>query len=330
MFSSPLRSKQRHNKLWRSHSDSDLSDRPEPLCKPSSPLLVRADSHNNNTTTSSPSLHHFLGVAVLQALVAESGSCAKSAGSQGPDTLANGVGEPRPGRQPPLPRPRAATVIPEEKLDGWPSVAVTVPVALPHPPPSLHILPPTPEPQRRRRRAPPAHLSISEKCEPALDLPETRSSEETPPLLTLGSSDSEPLDPASTHPLPLAQSDDNNNPSEPQAGGPLDGRGEANGFCSIDFLSAREKFLGLAQESEQPRSPPPPDGDGKVNVEERKENGTEQVGNVQFLSTMQKLQKRLSGCKPNVPNATNQVFMRTNQLMKNRCVRRLWLYSNIL
>lgn len=258
-----LASKQRHNKLWRSHSDSDLSDRPEPLCKPSSPLLVRADSHNNNTTpASSPSLHHFLGVAVLQALVAESGSCAERADSRSPDAFANGVGEARPGRQPPLPRPRAATVIPEEKLDGWPSVAVTEPVALPHPPPSLHILPPTPELQRRRRRAPPAHLPISEKCEPAIGSPQT-------------CSDSEAHGPAPTHPLPLAPSDDNNNPSEPQAGGHPDGRGEADGSDSIDFLSAREKFLGLAQEAEQPRSPSP-HRDAEVKGEEAQENGTEQ------------------------------------------------------
>lgn len=29
-----IHSKQRHNKLWRSHSDSDLSDHHEPICKP--------------------------------------------------------------------------------------------------------------------------------------------------------------------------------------------------------------------------------------------------------------------------------------------------------
>uniref|UniRef100_A0A8C3A571 protein-serine/threonine phosphatase n=1 Tax=Cyclopterus lumpus TaxID=8103 RepID=A0A8C3A571_CYCLU len=61
-----LASKQRHNKLWRSHSDGDLSDRPESMCKASSRSLGRSNSHNNNST-SSPSLHHFLGVAVLHA-----------------------------------------------------------------------------------------------------------------------------------------------------------------------------------------------------------------------------------------------------------------------
>uniref|UniRef100_A0AAQ6A4F6 protein-serine/threonine phosphatase n=1 Tax=Amphiprion ocellaris TaxID=80972 RepID=A0AAQ6A4F6_AMPOC len=84
-----LASKQRHNKLWRSHSDSDLSDRPELLCKPSPHSLGRSDSHNNNT--SSPSLHHFLGVAVLQALGAEPEDSAKSNNTHTSDlqTLSN-------------------------------------------------------------------------------------------------------------------------------------------------------------------------------------------------------------------------------------------------
>ncbi|KAK5603125.1 hypothetical protein CRENBAI_000121 [Crenichthys baileyi] len=306
-----LASKQRHNKLWRSHSDSDLSDRPESMCKPFSPMLVRADSHNNNTTTSSPSLHHFLGVAVLQALSAEPKSCAESVDSHGSHLhpLSNGVGEPplqeQVGPQPPLPRPRAATVIPEEKLDNWERVAVTVPVALPHPPPSLHVLPPTPELQRHHR-APPTQLSISEKRKPvklSLSLPETGSSEEISPL-TLESSDSDELNKSLSDftsdkqsplgPLPLflslAPSDDNNNPSEPQAGSPLDCRSEANGSSnhssdSIDFFSAREKFLGLTQEgptwtqAEQPqqRSTPTPEGDAEVKDDEKQEDGTSQA-----------------------------------------------------
>ncbi|MED6244454.1 hypothetical protein ATANTOWER_011143, partial [Ataeniobius toweri] len=305
-----LASKQRHNKLWRSHSDSELSDRPESMCKPLSPMLVRADSHNNNATTFSPSLHHFLGVAVLQALSAEPKSCAESVDSHGSHlhTLSNGVGEPplqeQVGPQPPLPRPRAATVIPEEKLDSWERVAVTVPVALPHPPPSLHVLPPTPELQRHHR-VPPTQLCILEKSkqfELSLSLPETGSSEEIS-LLTLESSDSDELNKSLSDvtsdkqsplgPLPLllglAPSDDNNNPSEPQADSPLDCRSEADDSSnhssdSIDFLSAREKFLGLAQEgptrtqAEQPqqRSPLSPEGDAEVKDDEKQENGTSQ------------------------------------------------------
>ncbi|XP_034723920.1 protein phosphatase Slingshot homolog 2 isoform X2 [Etheostoma cragini] len=279
-----LASKQRHNKLWRSHSDSDLSDRPEWMCKPQSHSLDRSNSHNNNNT-SSPSLHHFLGAAVLQALGAEPEDSAKSNATHTSDshTDSNGVCD-SPGQEEvrsdcgyppllPLPRPRAATVVPEEGLDNS-SVSVTLPVALPHPPPSLHIVPPTPELQRALR-CPPTHLSISvpkhKPVELSLNSPEQSSSEEISPL-PLESTDSDitdqslsdsasdkhsPLSPANITTLPLdsllAASDDNNNPSELQMGIALDGRSEADGSSihsadSIDFFSAREKFLGLAQD----------------------------------------------------------------------------------
>ncbi|XP_010791573.1 protein phosphatase Slingshot homolog 2 [Notothenia coriiceps] len=313
-----LASKQRHNKLWRSHSESDLSERPEPMCKPSS--LGRSDSHNNNT--SSPSLHHFLGTAVLQALGAESEDSAKSNTTHTSDSHSdsNGVCE-SPGQEDegsdcenslllPLPRPRAAVVVPEERLANSESVAVTVPAALPHPPPSLHIVPPTPELQRAQR-APPTHLSISvprtqKPGDLTLSLPERSSSEEFSPL-TLGSADSDtidssdltsdkhsPLSPANlTHRLPLAASDDNNNPSELQIGSASDGRGEADGSSnhsadSIDFFSAREKFLGLAQdgrsrtlsEQAQLRTPPSLEEDGETEAKEEEEEqgyGTSQA-----------------------------------------------------
>lgn len=277
-------SKQRHNKLWRSHSDSDLSDRPESMCKASSHFLGRSNSHNNNT--SSPSLHHFLGVAVLQALGAEHKDSAKSTATHTCDSHSdsNSVCD-SPGQEEvgsdcgdplllPLPSPQAATVVPEERLDNSASVVVTVPVALPHPPPSLHILPPTPELQRAHG-GPPTHLSISvpklKPVELSLNLPERSSSEGISPL-TPGSTDSDtidqslsdlpsdkhsPLSPGNITPLtlvlPIAASDDNNNPSELQIDSALGGRGDADGSSnhsadSIDFFSAREKFLGLAQD----------------------------------------------------------------------------------
>lgn len=313
-------SKQRHNKLWRSHSDSDLSDRPESMCKASSHSLGRSDSHNNNT--SSPSLHHFLGVAVLQALAADPEDSAKTNTPHTNDSRvdSNGVCD-SPGQEEvgsdcgeplllPLPRPRAATVVPEERLDNSASVAVTVPVALPHPPPSLHILPPTPELQRAHR-GPPTHLSISvpkhKPLELSLNLPERSSSEEVSPL-TLGSTDSDvidrtlsdstssklsPLSPVNTPlplGLPLAPSDDNNNPSELQICGALESRGDADGSSnhsadSIDFFSAREKFLGLAQdgrsrtlsEQAQQRTPLSLDEDEEVTEDEEQGYGTSQV-----------------------------------------------------
>uniref|UniRef100_A0A673Z921 protein-serine/threonine phosphatase n=1 Tax=Salmo trutta TaxID=8032 RepID=A0A673Z921_SALTR len=78
-----LASKQRHNKLWRSHSDSDLSERHEaPLCKtgPHSHTLGLSDTHNNNGPT--PSLQHFL----LQALGAANDPDNKTEGSHISDT----------------------------------------------------------------------------------------------------------------------------------------------------------------------------------------------------------------------------------------------------
>ncbi|XP_069390254.1 protein phosphatase Slingshot homolog 2 isoform X2 [Paralichthys olivaceus] len=301
-----LASKQRHNKLWRSHSDSDLSDRSESMCKPSS--LGRSDSHNNNI--SSPSLHHFLGVAVLQALGAEDSAKLDSTQTSESHTHTNGLCDSSVQEEVrsdcedlflhPLPCPQAATVVPEERLDNSESVAVTVPVALPHPPPSLHILPPTPELQRVRR-SPPTHLSISvpkhKPTELSLTLHERSSSEEISPL-TLGSTDSDiidrslsdstrdkhsPLSPANTAPLPLvlplAPSDDNNNPSELQVGSDCDGRGEADGSSShstdsIDFFSAREKFLGLAQDSEQ-RTPSPHEENRDTDEKEEEEQENE-------------------------------------------------------
>uniref|UniRef100_A0A667WX03 protein-serine/threonine phosphatase n=1 Tax=Myripristis murdjan TaxID=586833 RepID=A0A667WX03_9TELE len=57
-----LASKQRHNKLWRSHSDSDLSEHHEPLCKPSAQphSLGRSDPHNQTGNTAGPSLKELL------------------------------------------------------------------------------------------------------------------------------------------------------------------------------------------------------------------------------------------------------------------------------
>ncbi|XP_014069493.2 protein phosphatase Slingshot homolog 2 isoform X1 [Salmo salar] len=153
-----LASKQRHNKLWRSHSDSDLSERHESLlCKtrPHSHTLGRSDPHNNNNGPT-PSLQRFL----LQALDAANDPDNKAEGSHISDTqsepvrltrshshspgpsASNGLCDSRENlssrgrgpRQdpflPPLPTPRAATVVPEERMDNsaLAVVAVTVPI----------------------------------------------------------------------------------------------------------------------------------------------------------------------------------------------------------
>ncbi|XP_026183943.1 protein phosphatase Slingshot homolog 2 isoform X2 [Mastacembelus armatus] len=311
-----LASKQRHNKLWRSHSDSDLSGRPEAVCKTSSQSLGCSDSHNNNTT-SSPSFHHFLGVAILQALDAEPKAKSNAAPTADSHTHSNGVSDSSVQEEvrsdcadpllQPLPKLHTATVVPEERLNNAVSVAVTVPVAVPHPPPLLHILPPTPELQRADQDAPAELLLSVPKHKPgelSLNLLEQSSLEEISPL-SLASTDSDtidqslsdlsndkhsPLSPATTTSLPtvlpLVPSDDNNNPTELQIVSAFDCQDKAEGSSnhstdSISFFSAREKFLGLAQDyrtqtlSEQVQQRTPDEENGETDAKVEDEQGNE-------------------------------------------------------
>ncbi|XP_061924050.1 protein phosphatase Slingshot homolog 2 isoform X1 [Entelurus aequoreus] len=253
-----LASKQRHNKLWRSHSDSDLSDRPAPLCKSSS-----HSQSNNNNSSSSPSLHHFLGVAVLRTLAAEPDSTAKSI----PDLRARCNGacdspvEEVPGTD------RDAILLSSDVADTATSV---ISVKVPPPPPSLCILPSTTEPQHAHstgaeNKAPELLLhfrkqSSSDDLSPVTMMShDSDTSEQSPP--DTPRDDNRPPSPVSgAHLTTPPHSDDNNNPSELRPSGATDGRGEADGSSShssdnIDFYSAREKFLGLAQEDRTQRPP---------------------------------------------------------------------------
>ncbi|KAM9801296.1 uncharacterized protein ssh2a [Neosynchiropus ocellatus] len=285
-----LASKQRHNKLWRSHSDSDLSDRPEPMCKASPHVLGRSASHCNNN--SSPSLHHFLGVAVLQALGAGPEDSAK-------DSLANRLCE-SPGEEEvtsecedpllsALPRPKAATLVPEDAVDNAASVAVTVPVPAPHPPPSLHILPPTPELQRAHRGLLTGVCSVHKPLALSPIFSERSSSEEQSPTTpgpadsTSDTAESSLLDTPGEKPLILSDtlpphaSDNNNNPSETDARGEGDGS-SSHSSDSIDFFRAREKFLVLAPEvgcRGQQRSESLDSEDRELEVMDQDESGTD-------------------------------------------------------
>lgn len=226
-------------------------------------------------------------MAVLQALGAGPKGCAKTHSAPTSVSVCSDVEESEDSAPPVLPRPRAATIIPEERLNSSASMAVTVLVALPHPPPSLLILPPTPE-LRRPPRRPPTHLSISVPKYEAeeLTLSNSCSSGESSPL-TLGSSDSDlvngcllDLSSAGHSPLPLvvAVKDDNNNPSQLQIGSLSD---KANGSShhsvdNMDFSSTREKFLDLAQNTRQQRTPLSPEGE-EVSEEEEQETSPVKV-----------------------------------------------------
>uniref|UniRef100_A0A4W5Q2E5 protein-serine/threonine phosphatase n=1 Tax=Hucho hucho TaxID=62062 RepID=A0A4W5Q2E5_9TELE len=326
-----LASKQRHNKLWRSHSDSDLSERHEsPLCKtgPHSHTLGLSDPHNNNNGPT-PSLQHFL----LQALGAANDPDNKTEGSHISDThsepirftrsLSHSPGPPasngmcdsreslfsrgRGPRQDPF-LPRAVTVVPEERMDNsaLAGVAVTVPITtVPHPPPkSLHL-------GLSTQLSSPLPKQKSQSVALTLHLPDLSSSEVVSQATlessddsdTLGRSLSDPLTergdsvsmvspgiPMAMSPLtptmplslvPYANDDDNNNPpsgdTDTILANPVDATcvtASSNlGTDSIDFFSAREKFLGLSQDGKtrtlseqmaqrtpQPRSPENPAG----------------------------------------------------------------------
>lgn len=281
------------------------------MSKRSSESLARSNSHNHDA--SAPSLNHLLGVAVLQALAAEPEDAAAAASLASDLHMDSGGVCVSPTHEEvrsdckdnpilhALPRPQAATLVPDGPPDNTASVAVTVPVALPHPPPSLHILPPTPELQRARR-APLTH-TVPEHKPPELSpiFSGQSGSEEVPPL-TLGSTDSDTVDRSLSDLLrgkhgplspvnlnnnlppdpPLAPSDDNNNPGESPTGSALDNRGDGDGSSShsadsINFFSAREKFLGLAQDgrSQQAQQREPQSSEEETDAEEEGNKASE-------------------------------------------------------
>ncbi|XP_066521221.1 protein phosphatase Slingshot homolog 2 isoform X2 [Hoplias malabaricus] len=279
-----LASKQRHNKLWRSHSDGDLSEQQESLCK-SPRTLGRCYPHNHHNFKSSspPSIQNMLGMAVLQTLNGQSPSenhpCSNSSGiSNGQSTVKNQAEQKNEDPLlPPRPRPRAATVVPEQNMVESCNlkVAVTVPVASPHPPPLLHVLTPsastslhTPEPKM-------------DSVKPSLDLTDQNDSCQTShssgtlslalcldTVSTVSEAEgnlASPETPMTDSPsmaalaLGLPSKSDSENPSTvaeqvQRKNSSVDPACSHLSTDSIDFFSAREKFLGLSQDSQTHQS----------------------------------------------------------------------------
>ncbi|RXN07657.1 phosphatase Slingshot -like protein [Labeo rohita] len=255
-----LASKQRHNKLWRSHSDSDLSENHEPLCKtPRS--LDRSDPHNNNGPAS---IQQMLGIAVLESLTNPQPGTGNTHTklAESPSKVAH-----EDPILPPRPRQRSATVVPEQNIakNSHLNLAVSKPVARRQPPPSLHVL--SPEEREGETTSDLGSQSSHHVPEPKTDCVEL--SPDTPDQndsyqvsqsleLCLESAVSKdernlpsPSTPEADSPsVPgLASSDDNNNPNADI----VDAGTSCLSTDSIDFFSAREKFLCLSQDS-QPRS----------------------------------------------------------------------------
>lgn len=324
IYSPPLSpspySKQRHNKLWRSHSDSDLSEHHEPLSKSHAQphSLGHSDPHNQASSASGPSVKELLeslgssaskathstsqpdtgiqsnqlsssfseGVASLsggagaRSLEAPSHSavvqisqsdspCPEStAGSVSPlsPPLSNGLcdSEEQPS-SPPLSRPRAATVVPELQKTDMVTIAQTVLVGQPHPPPSFHHLPPSPAPS-------PTPACVDEVIKPQVlscslpvikqmlvSVPEPMTTQSTQPAgpqclsapvpvkKTDCDQDCVSLDGLAAHSPPT--SDFISYPSAiPQDNEVLFGHSADH----INFFSAREKFKGMSQDGKTP------------------------------------------------------------------------------
>uniref|UniRef100_A0A3Q2QAI0 protein-serine/threonine phosphatase n=1 Tax=Fundulus heteroclitus TaxID=8078 RepID=A0A3Q2QAI0_FUNHE len=284
-----LASKQRHNKLWRSHSDSDLSEHHEPLSKslaqPNS--LGRSDPHNQASSMSGSSVRDLLeslgtspstgkpthstsqpdtgtryfddepslsGDAKAQspeaASLADKASDRQlpphhpdsTAGSVVSPSLSNGLCDSE--KQPAFSRPRAATVVPEIERTDAVTVAQSVLVSQPHPPPSVLHLPPSPAPS-----------STNEAIKPQVSSP------------TLPVPVPEPLTPPNAQqpgshclsaPVLIKKTDDHqtcgsdppsSNDASPPGAIPQDNvLLFGHSADHINFFSAREKFKGMSHD----------------------------------------------------------------------------------
>ncbi|TRY69778.1 hypothetical protein DNTS_006008 [Danionella cerebrum] len=227
-----LASKQRHNKLWRSHSDTDLSDGHEPLCK-TPRALERSDTHNNNGPAS---IQQILGIAVLESLT-NPVTCYPQSKS--------GLSYTDPFLTPQL-RQRAATVGSEQKLaknhmESKPFIPIH--------PPQVHTTPLLPN----------STIDIAAQASYQVPEPKTDSVELSPDTPDL--KDSYQLSQNSELRMESAVSKDERNLSSPsilEAEAPtipvLDISDNNPNVVdpgtedSIDFFSAREKFLCLSQD----------------------------------------------------------------------------------
>ncbi|XP_028277008.1 protein phosphatase Slingshot homolog 2b isoform X2 [Parambassis ranga] len=298
-----LASKQRHNKLWRSHSDSDLSEHHEPLSKsyaqPHS--LGRSDPHNQASGTPGPSVKE-----LLESLATSTSTGKASHSTSQPDTgiqssqlsfssfervaavsrsaeaqtleapscpavgqssrlephcsesiagsvssvcpVSNGLCDSEEqSSPPPRSQPRAATVVPEPQKTDVVTVAQSVSVDQPHPPPSLHHLPPSPAPSSiiacTDKVVKPQLLSCSQPAikpvqEPiTTQAPSTQQAAGPPCQQTCGPS----LDSLAAHP---PSTNDFYHSAIPHDNVMLFGHSADH----INFFSAREKFKGMSQD----------------------------------------------------------------------------------
>lgn len=276
-----LFSKQRHNKLWRSHSDSDLSDHHEPLSKPCMQQLSLGHSDPRDQAGSKPSpsvkeLLESLGTsantdkpaqenqstpAVKPKQLSSSSSEDVAATSGGPETpslrspseaaedersssLSNKLCESE------EPAPKAIIVVPEPQKTDAMTVAQSNLVGQPHPPPCCQHVPLSPAPSQPQPETP--------VIKPLLvSVPQTETTQSTqqavvqclPAPVPVGVSDCDqraygsPLNGLEAQ--PSSSSDAVSDPGAiPQESEEL----LSHSADHINFFSAREKFKGMSQD----------------------------------------------------------------------------------
>ncbi|XP_051956522.1 protein phosphatase Slingshot homolog 1-like [Xyrauchen texanus] len=259
-------SKQRHNKLWRSHSDSDLSEHHEPLCQ----SLGHSISRNQTISQTSTSIQELLQTLTPSANITETNNQADPNTTPWPDThIYNGLGDPNehlhePFKDPSLPRPKAATMMPEARSDLTSvTIAETVSLGHPHPPAAIHHPPTSPRllSNAKVKQVLPEQPEVSnlvplEKPGTMVLLPvNVRSRTPEPCTQALGSSGlqdlSQQVPNTETDCAGLSHtSDKDHQPSATLHRAGLSTTHPTLSTDHIDFFSAREKFQGLSQEGQ--------------------------------------------------------------------------------
>lgn len=264
----PVFSKQRHNKLWRSHSDSDLSEQQEPVCK-SPRTLGRSDPHNQQQK------HN--GIRAVNGVPQTIDSSQPGIEHSHSDLSTHTISEKNSERPcedpllPALPRARAATVVPEQNLadNCHLKVAVMKPIAHPRSPASLHVLARSLSTSLYGQKSVPEPNIDSDNL--SLDVPDQNDflknsqSSETPGLAlclgTVSSATETGGDLASSRTsiaiCPCEDPQDSRcsiSCSSESCKGDITtqktGSSASLGTDSIDFFRAREKFLGLSRDGQ--------------------------------------------------------------------------------
>ncbi|XP_027009155.2 protein phosphatase Slingshot homolog 2b isoform X1 [Tachysurus fulvidraco] len=262
-----LASRQRHNKLWRSHSDSNLSEHHEPLVKtPAAQSLGRSNPRNQSSNQTSPSLQE-----LLQTLGPASGPAAGQKHCEQDAPFTNGLGnseESLSADDPSLlPKPSAATVVPGARPHSAPvNMAETVPVSRPHPPaallhrassPALH---PDAEGKALSHAQPEVCSPNRTGCvrsrtpEPSRQAPNSPAAGQHTQVPELRQKFSQQVPDADVDCAGLGHAKDDNHHQHPSAtiqeAGLSASSPTALSADRIDFFSAREKFLGLSQDAQ--------------------------------------------------------------------------------